>query len=206
MVVASTVGQDDVDRQAGICSRRKAEGGPGRGRHVSCRGRRAVDDLGGADRGGNRHGHRAATRPAWPIVGGPAVERGRCVHRRHGRPPADAAEPDAAVGEDSPRHRQADSERPTRCCWFWTPRPARTESARPRDFPKPLVYRIVLAKLDGTAKGGVVIPIRQQFELPVKYVGVGERPKTWPCSTSTNSWRLCSGRPRCSTPVALSCQ
>lgn len=34
---------------------------------------------------------------------------------------------------------------------------------------------IVLAKLDGTAKGGVVIPIRQQFELPVKYVGVGER-------------------------------
>ena len=34
---------------------------------------------------------------------------------------------------------------------------------------------IVLAKLDGTAKGGVVIPIRQQFDLPVKYVGVGER-------------------------------
>ena len=34
---------------------------------------------------------------------------------------------------------------------------------------------IVLAKLDGTAKGGVVIPIRQQFELPVKYVGVGEK-------------------------------
>lgn len=35
---------------------------------------------------------------------------------------------------------------------------------------------IVLAKLDGTAKGGVVIPIRQQFGLPVKYVGVGEQP------------------------------
>ncbi|MCA9154637.1 MAG: signal recognition particle-docking protein FtsY [Planctomycetales bacterium] len=34
---------------------------------------------------------------------------------------------------------------------------------------------IVLAKLDGTAKGGVVIPIRQQFSLPVKYVGVGEK-------------------------------
>ena len=34
---------------------------------------------------------------------------------------------------------------------------------------------IVLAKLDGTAKGGVVIPIRQQFPLPVKYVGLGER-------------------------------
>ena len=34
---------------------------------------------------------------------------------------------------------------------------------------------IVLAKLDGTAKGGVVIPIRQQFGFPVKYVGVGEK-------------------------------
>ncbi|MCC7084127.1 MAG: signal recognition particle-docking protein FtsY [Pirellulales bacterium] len=33
---------------------------------------------------------------------------------------------------------------------------------------------IVLAKIDGTAKGGVIVPIRQQFGLPVKYVGVGE--------------------------------
>ncbi len=34
---------------------------------------------------------------------------------------------------------------------------------------------IVLAKLDGTAKGGVVIPIRQHFNIPVKYVGIGEK-------------------------------
>jgi fused signal recognition particle receptor len=34
-----------------------------------------------------------------------------------------------------------------------------------------------LAKLDGTAKGGVVVAIRQQVGLPVKYVGVGERPE-----------------------------
>jgi fused signal recognition particle receptor len=33
---------------------------------------------------------------------------------------------------------------------------------------------IVLAKIDGTAKGGVIVPIRQQFGLPVKLVGVGE--------------------------------
>ena len=33
---------------------------------------------------------------------------------------------------------------------------------------------IVLAKLDGSAKGGVAIPIRQEFNLPVKYVGLGE--------------------------------
>jgi fused signal recognition particle receptor len=35
---------------------------------------------------------------------------------------------------------------------------------------------IVLAKLDGTAKGGVVVAIRQQVGLPVKYLGVGEQP------------------------------
>jgi fused signal recognition particle receptor len=36
---------------------------------------------------------------------------------------------------------------------------------------------IVLAKLDGTAKGGVVVAIRSQVGLPVRYVGVGERPE-----------------------------
>lgn len=34
---------------------------------------------------------------------------------------------------------------------------------------------IFLAKLDGTAKGGVVIPIRERFAIPVKFVGVGEK-------------------------------
>jgi fused signal recognition particle receptor len=34
---------------------------------------------------------------------------------------------------------------------------------------------IILAKLDGTAKGGVIVPIRQQMGIPVKYVGVGEK-------------------------------
>jgi fused signal recognition particle receptor len=34
---------------------------------------------------------------------------------------------------------------------------------------------IILAKLDGTAKGGVVVAIRQRVGLPVKFVGVGEQ-------------------------------
>ncbi|MFN5468997.1 MAG: signal recognition particle-docking protein FtsY [Pirellulaceae bacterium] len=34
---------------------------------------------------------------------------------------------------------------------------------------------IVLAKLDGSAKGGVVVPILKQFGLPVKFVGLGEK-------------------------------
>jgi len=34
---------------------------------------------------------------------------------------------------------------------------------------------IILAKLDGTAKGGIVIAIRNQINLPVKFVGLGEK-------------------------------
>src|SRR4051794_8711893 len=34
---------------------------------------------------------------------------------------------------------------------------------------------IVLAKLDGTAKGGVILPIRERFAMPVKFVGLGEK-------------------------------
>ena len=33
---------------------------------------------------------------------------------------------------------------------------------------------IILTKLDGTAKGGVVISIKQTLNIPVKYIGVGE--------------------------------
>jgi fused signal recognition particle receptor len=33
---------------------------------------------------------------------------------------------------------------------------------------------IVLTKLDGTAKGGVVVSIRQELGIPVKFAGVGE--------------------------------
>jgi len=33
---------------------------------------------------------------------------------------------------------------------------------------------LILAKLDGTARGGVVVAIRKQVGLPVKYIGVGE--------------------------------
>lgn len=37
------------------------------------------------------------------------------------------------------------------------------------------VNALALTKLDGTAKGGVVIGISDQFQVPVKYVGVGEK-------------------------------
>ncbi|MCX6153542.1 MAG: signal recognition particle-docking protein FtsY [Candidatus Kapabacteria bacterium] len=45
-----------------------------------------------------------------------------------------------------------------------------------REFMKVApVTGIVLTKLDGTAKGGVVIPIASQLKIPVRYIGVGEK-------------------------------
>ncbi|MBW2410761.1 MAG: signal recognition particle-docking protein FtsY, partial [Deltaproteobacteria bacterium] len=37
------------------------------------------------------------------------------------------------------------------------------------------VTGIVLTKLDGTAKGGIVISIFRTLHIPIKYVGVGEK-------------------------------
>ena len=37
------------------------------------------------------------------------------------------------------------------------------------------VSALAMTKLDGTAKGGVVIGISDQFKIPIKYIGVGER-------------------------------
>jgi fused signal recognition particle receptor len=33
---------------------------------------------------------------------------------------------------------------------------------------------IVLTKLDGTAKGGIVLAIQEELKIPIRYVGVGE--------------------------------
>ncbi|NTW50227.1 MAG: signal recognition particle-docking protein FtsY, partial [Chlorobiales bacterium] len=45
-----------------------------------------------------------------------------------------------------------------------------------REFMKAVsVTGLILTKLDGTAKGGVVIAISRELNIPVKYIGVGEK-------------------------------
>ena len=38
------------------------------------------------------------------------------------------------------------------------------------------VTAIALTKLDGTAKGGIVIAVADALQIPVKFIGVGEQP------------------------------
>jgi fused signal recognition particle receptor len=47
-----------------------------------------------------------------------------------------------------------------------------------REFHRAVgVTGLVIAKLDGTAKGGALVAIAQSLQLPVRYVGVGESPE-----------------------------
>ena len=77
-------------------------------------GGRTVDDLGEAGGSGNRHrrlGQRSGQRR--PSRRGPHHRTGgRRLHRRYGRPAANAAKPDAAVDQNPPRLGQADCRRP----------------------------------------------------------------------------------------------
>jgi len=37
------------------------------------------------------------------------------------------------------------------------------------------ITSIILTKLDGTAKGGIVVGISKQLGIPIKYIGIGEK-------------------------------
>ena len=49
------------------------------------------------------------------------------------------------------------------------------------------VTGIVLTKLDGTAKGGVILGIANQLRIPVRYIGIGERVDDLGSSTPRSS-------------------
>ena len=52
---------------------------------------------------------------------------------------------------------------------------------------------VVLTKLDGSAKGGIVVAIAYELELPVQFIGVGEGSRT--CGRSTQTISLARSSP-----------
>ena len=59
-----------------------------------------------------------------------------------------------------------------------------TEAARIRWSKRSEVFailygRLIMAKLDGTAKGGVVVTVNNRLKVPVKFVGLGETVEDW---------------------------
>ena len=65
-------------------------------------------------------------------------------------------------------------EAPTKFCWCWMVLLGKMHSSRPSSS-QPLPRWLPGGDQTGrTAKGGVVIGISDQFQIPVKYIGVGE--------------------------------
>ena len=65
--------------------------------------------------------------------------------------------------------------------------------AQARQFHEALgVTGLVLTKLDGTAKGGVVIGICDELGIPVRFVGIGETVADLKPFAPRSSWRRCS--------------
>ena len=104
-----------------------------------------------------------------------AGERGGRRHHRHRRPPAQQGRPHGRAGQGQAGHREAEPDRRGAPRARRHHRPER--AAQAEVFSEAVkVTGIVLTKLDGTAKGGIVVAVQRQLGVPVKLVGLGEGP------------------------------
>ena len=95
---------------------------------------------------------------------------------RHRRAPAEQGRADERARKGRSRHQEGRCRRPRmRCCWCSTPRWDRMRCRRSRHFISTAgVTGLVMTKLDGTARGGILVALAEKFELPVHFIGVGE--------------------------------
>ena len=100
----------------------------------------------------------------------------RCADRRYCRPTAHEIEPDGGARKNEAHRRESDSRRAARCA-AGSRRHHRTNGlAQAREFTSSVrVTGIILTKLDGTAKGGIVVAIARELGLPIRFVGTGEQ-------------------------------
>ena len=168
-----------IGKLAARYTRGRSQGRARRGRHLPRRGDRAAPGLGRA-------------RPAarwWPGQpgGDPAAVAFDTVKAARARG-ADVAIIDTAgrlqtkapLMEELAQDRARDRARAARRAARDAAR-ARREHRPERDLPGAALHRgraaspaLVLTKLDGTAKGGVIVGLADEFGIPVRYVGVGE--------------------------------
>ena len=66
--------------------------------------------------------------------------------------------------------------RRTRRCWCSTARSGRTQSLQAKTFSAAVpISGLVVTKVDGTARGGIVVAVHEAIDVPVKFIGVGEK-------------------------------
>jgi fused signal recognition particle receptor len=65
---------------------------------------------------------------------------------------------------------------PHQVCWVLDATTGQNGLNQAREFSKQIgITGVVVAKLDGTAKGGIVVAISTELNVPIRYVGIGEQ-------------------------------
>ncbi|MGV2435636.1 MAG UNVERIFIED_CONTAM: hypothetical protein LVT10_12835 [Anaerolineae bacterium] len=64
---------------------------------------------------------------------------------------------------------------PTKSSWFWIEQPVQNALQQAKKFSEVVdVTGIIVTKLDGTAKGGMIFSIFNDLKIPIHYIGLGE--------------------------------
>ena len=95
--------------------------------------------------------------------------------RRHRRPPPQQVEPHGGAEEGAPRRRPRARARVSEVLLVIDATTGQNGLTQAREFGETTgVTGVVLTKLDGSAKGGIVFAIETELGIPVKLVGLGE--------------------------------
>lgn len=105
---------------------------------------------------------------------GPGDGRG-CPPRRHGGSPSHEGEPDGRDQEGEAHHREGVRRRAPRDAAGHRRHHGPERPSAGHNVEALELTGIILTKLDGTAKGGVVLGVCDELKVPVKYIGLGER-------------------------------
>ncbi len=182
VMVAGVNGSGKTTSIAKLARRLQAgrqESAGGRLRHLPRRRRRAADHLErAASAARSSRTSRAATRPAWPTTPANGPRRAASTCSSWTRPAGCTRRRTSCA---SWRRSIASSARqiegaPHEVLLVLDATTGQNAIAQAENFKKTVQCTgIILAKLDGTAKGGAIFAIKQKLGLPVKFIGVGEK-------------------------------
>ena len=149
------------------------------GRHVPRRGRRSSCRPGAIGSAPTSCAGAEGADPAsvaFDAVRTGVERRRRRRHHRHRRPPAHQGRPDGRARQGQAGRREA-GVRSTEVLLVLDATTGQNGLVQARVFTEVVdVTGIVLTKLDGTAKGGIVVAVQRELGVPVKLVGLGEGP------------------------------
>ena len=112
--------------------------------------------------------------------------------RRHRGPPAHAVAPDGGAREDRARAEAPGRDAPHEVLLVLDAGLGQNALRQAEQFQEAIgVTGIAMTKLDGTAKGGIVLAIAARFGLPIRYVGVGEQAEDFGIFDARATWTDC---------------